>query len=111
MPNRNYYQANKEKLKEQAKIRYSYKSLEEKEKSNEYYRNCYSNLDEDKKNQIRANVKNRSHNMNDEQMQKQKEYQKNYQKMCRPKKKQELENSKRKQGDFDKNAVLTLPKT
>ena len=49
--------------------------------------------------------------MNDEQMQKHKEYQKNYQKMYRPKKKQELENSKRKQGDFDKNAVLTLPKT
>ena len=33
MPNRNYYQANKEKLKEQAKIRYSYKSLEEKKES------------------------------------------------------------------------------
>ena len=48
-----------------------------------------------KKNQIRANVKNRYHNMNDEQMQKHKEYQKNYQKMYRTKKKQELENSKR----------------
>ena len=33
MPSRNYYQANKEKLKEQAKIRYLNKSLEEKEKS------------------------------------------------------------------------------
>ena len=27
MPNRNYYQANKEKLKEQAKIRYCNKSI------------------------------------------------------------------------------------
>ena len=33
MPNRNYYQANKEKLKEQTKIRYSIKSIAEKEKS------------------------------------------------------------------------------
>ena len=49
--------------------------------------------------------------MNDEQMQKRKEYQKNYQKMYSAKKKQELENSKKEQGDFDKNAVLTLPKT
>ena len=80
MPNRNYYQANKDKLKEQAKIRYFNKSIEEKEKSKEYYRNWYSNLDEDKKNQIRATAKNRYINMNDEQMQKHKEYQKNYQK-------------------------------
>ena len=64
-----------------------------------------------KKQQIRANAKNRYHNMNDEQMQKRKEYQKNYQKMYSAKKKQELENSKKEQGDFDKNAVLTLPKT
>ena len=35
IPNRNYYQANKEKLKEQAKIRYSNKSKEKKEKSKE----------------------------------------------------------------------------
>ena len=34
MPNRNYYQANKEKIKEQVKIRYLNKSLEKKEKSN-----------------------------------------------------------------------------
>ena len=76
MPNRNYYQANKEKLKEQAKIRYSNKSIEEKEKSKEYYRNWYNNLDEDKNNQMRVNGKNRYHNMNDEQMQKHKGYQK-----------------------------------
>ena len=49
--------------------------------------------------------------MNDEQMQKHKEYQKNYQKMYHAKKKQELENSKKEQGDFDKNPVLTPPKT
>ena len=111
MPNRNYYQDNKGKLKKQAKIRYSNQSIAEKQNSKEYYRNWYNNLDEDKKNQIRANAKNRYHNMNDEQMQKHKEYQKNYQKMYRAKKKQELENSKKEQGDFDKNAVLTPPKT
>ena len=42
---------------------------------------------------------------------KHKEYKKYYQKMYRPKKKQDLEYGNRKQGDFDKNAVLTLPKT
>ena len=57
MHNRNYYQANKEKLKKQAKIRYSNKSIEEKEKTKEYYRNWYSNLDEDKQKQIRVNAK------------------------------------------------------
>ena len=57
MHNRNYYQANKEKLKKQAKIRYSNKSIEEKQKTKEYYRNWYSNLDEDKKKQIRVNAK------------------------------------------------------
>ena len=111
MPNRNYYEANKEKFKEQAKIRYSNKSIEEKEKSKEYYRNWYNNLDEDKKNQIRANVKNRHQNKNNEQMQKYKEYQKNYQKMYYVKKKQELKDRKEEQVDFDKNAVVTAPKT
>ena len=48
--------------------------------------------------------------MNDEQMQKHKEYQKSYQKMHRAKKKQELKDSKKEQGDFDKNAVLTSSK-
>ena len=62
-------------------------------------------------NQIRANVKNRYHNMNDEQMQKHKEYQRNYQKIYCAKKKQELENGKKEQGDFNKDAVLTPPKT
>ena len=49
--------------------------------------------------------------MNDEQMQKHKEYQKNYQKIYRAKKTRELENSKKEQCDFHKNAVLTPPKT
>ena len=56
---------------------------------------------------IRANAKNRYHNMNHEQMQKHKEYQNIY----RAKKKQELENSKKEQGDFDKKTVLTPEKT
>ena len=64
MPNKKYYEANKEKLEEQAKIRYFNQSIEEKEKSKEYYRNWYSSLDEDKKKQIRTNAKNRYHNMN-----------------------------------------------
>ena len=45
--------------------------------------------------------------MSDEQLQKYKEYQKIY----REKKKQDLQNSKKEQGDFDKNSVLTPPKT
>ena len=49
--------------------------------------------------------------MNHEQMQKHKEYQKNYQNIYRAKKKQELENSKKEQGDFDKKTVLTPEKT
>ena len=40
--------------------------------------------------------------MNDKEKQKYKEYQKSYQKIYRAKKKQELENSKKEQGDFDK---------
>ena len=43
--------------------------------------------------------------------QKHKERQKIYQKMYHAEKKQELENSKKAQGNFDKNAVLTPPKT
>ena len=49
--------------------------------------------------------------MSDEELQKHKENQKNYQKIYRAKKKQELENIKKAQGNFDKNAVLTPPKT
>ena len=87
MPNINYYQANKEQLKERAKIKYSNNSIEEKENGKEYYRNWYTNPDEDKKNQIRANAKNRYQNMNDEQMQKHKEYQKKLSKnvLCKEK--------------------------
>ena len=43
-------------------------------------------------------------------MQKSKEYQNNDQKMYHEKKKHELENIKKAQGDLAKNAVLTSPK-
>ena len=49
--------------------------------------------------------------MSDEELQKHKEYQKNYQKKYREKKKQKLENIKKAQGNFNKNAVLISPKT
>ena len=49
--------------------------------------------------------------MSDEELQEHKEFQKNYQKIYRAKKKQELENIKKAQGNFDKNAVQTPPKT
>ena len=49
--------------------------------------------------------------MSTEQFQEHKEQQKNYQKIYREKKKHELQNSKNKQGNFNKNAVLTPPKT
>ena len=49
--------------------------------------------------------------MSDEERKKHKERQKIYQKMYRAKEKQELEDSKKAQGNFDKNAVLTPPKT
>ena len=56
-------------------------------------------------------MKAKYHNMTDEKIQKRKERQKIYQKMYRAKKKQELENSKKAQSNFDKNAVLTPPGT
>ena len=49
--------------------------------------------------------------MSDEEMQKHKEYQKNYQKLYIEKEKHDLQNIKKEQGNFNKNAVLTLPKT
>ena len=49
--------------------------------------------------------------MSDEELQKHKEYQKNYLKLYHAKQKQELENIKKTQGNFDKNAVLTPPAT
>ena len=49
--------------------------------------------------------------MSNEKLQKHKEYQKNYQKIYRKKKKQELQNNKKEQGNSDKNVVLTPPKT
>ena len=49
--------------------------------------------------------------MNNEELQRHKEYQKYYQKMYHEKKKQDLENIKKEQGNLDKNAVLTSVKT
>ena len=49
--------------------------------------------------------------MSSEQPQKHKEYQKNYPKKYREKKKQELQSSKKEQGNFNKKAVLKPPKT
>ena len=56
-------------------------------------------------------MKAKYHNMSDEEKQKHKEHQKIYQKIYRAKKKQELKIIKEEQDDFDKNAVLTPPKT
>ena len=56
-------------------------------------------------------MKAKYHNMSDEEKQKHKERQKIYQKIYRAKKKQELENSKKAQGNFDKETVLIPSKT
>ena len=77
----------------------------------EYSRNRYLNLSEDLKNEVREKARNKYHTISDEELQKHKEYQKNYQKIYREKKNQELQNSKKEQDNFDKNAVLTPPKT
>ena len=68
-------------------------------------------MSEDIKSKVREKARNKYHAINDEELQKHKEYQKNYQKIYRAKKKQDLENIKKTQGNFDKNAVLTPPKT
>ena len=49
--------------------------------------------------------------MGDDERKKHKEHQKIYPKKYRAKKKQESENIRKAQADFDKNAVLTSPKT
>ena len=54
-------------------------------------------------------MKAKYHNMSDEERQKHKERQKIYQEMYCTRKKQELKRIKEKQGDFDKNTVLTPP--
>ena len=102
---RDYYQKNKEAIKEDNL------SPEEKDKRSKYAKNWYNNLSEDKKNEKRAYGKNRYHNMSEHKKQELEEYQKLYQKMYRAKKKQELQSIKKEQGDFDKNAVLTPPET
>ena len=108
---KDFYDNDKELIKEQARIKYHSLSIEEKNKRSEYAKNWCNNLPSDKKNIKKEYGKNRYHNMTDEEIQKHKEYQKNYQKMYHEKKKQELENIKRGQGNFDKNAVVTPPKT
>ena len=111
--NRDYYLRYQEDLynnnNKEFRIRYNKLSPEEKEKKIDYSKNYYLNLAEDKKNQIKEKIKNRCHNMTDEKLQKYQEYEKNYQKI-EEKKKQELKNSKKKQDNIDKNAVLTPPK-
>ena len=82
-----------------------------KQRRVEYSRNRYLNLSEDLKNEVREKARNKYHTISDEELQKHKEYQKNYQKIYREKKNQELQNSKKEQDNFDKNAVLTPPKT
>ena len=94
------YIENKEEFKERARNRYNNLSPAEKQKRIEYSRNRYVNLSEDVKSKIREKARNKYHAMSDEELQKHKEYQKNYQKIYRGKKKQELENIKKAQGNF-----------
>ena len=112
---RDYYNKYKEEIKEEARNRYHNLSAEEKQKKSDYSINYYLNLPEykqkEKKAQINEKMKAKYHNMSDEEMKKHTEHQKIYQKMYRAKKKQELENIKKVQGDFEKNAVLTPPET
>ena len=105
------YNKNKEEFTERARNRYNNSSPAENQKKIEYSRNRYVNLSEYVKNKVREKARNKYHAMSDEELQKHKEYQKNYQKIYRVKKKQESENIKKVQSNFDKNAVLTLPKT
>ena len=100
---RDFYENNKEMIKEQARIKYYSLSPEEKNKKSEYAKNWYNNLPEDKRNVKREYAKNKYHNMTDEEMQKHKKYQKKYQKIYQ-------ENKKRRQGNFDKNVVLNPQK-
>ena len=112
---KDYYNKCKEEIKEEARNRYHNLLLEKEQKKSEYSRTYYLNLPEYKQNEIKAQInekmKAKYHNMSDEEKQKHKERQKIYQKMYRAKKKQELENSKKAQGNFDKETVLILPKT
>ena len=105
------YNKNKEEFKERSRNRYNNLSPAEKQKRIKYCGNHYVNLSEDVKNKVREKARNKYHAMSDEELQKHKEYQKNYQKIYRAKKKQELENIEKAQGNFDKNTVLTPPKT
>ena len=61
-----YYENNKEAIKEQAKSKYHNLTREEKDKRCEYAKNWYNNLSEHKKNEKRAYGKKRYHNMLEE---------------------------------------------
>ena len=89
---RKSFNDNKETLKERARIKYHSLSPEEKEKRNEHAKNRYHNLPEDKKmrkeHMVKTNIITCPLN--------------NY---------KNIKNIKKEQGHFDKNAVLTPPKT
>ena len=69
-----YYQSNLDVVLNTAKDYYE----DDKEKLREQARNKYRNLSEEEKNKKREYGKNRYHNMSEEKKQRLKEYQKNY---------------------------------
>ena len=71
-----YYQANKVVILNRAKDYYE----NDKERLREQAKNKYRNLCEEKKNKKREYSKNRYHNMSEEKKRRLKEYQKNYRK-------------------------------
>ena len=86
---------------ERLKNKYNNLSKEEKDKKAIYVKNWYNNLAEDKENIKREYSKNRYQCMSSDEKLKLKEYQRKLSKNYREKR-------KRAQGNFDKNAVLTL---
>ena len=55
---RDYYENNKERLREQAKNKYRNLSEEEKNKKREYTKNRYNNMSEEKKQRLKEYQKN-----------------------------------------------------
>ena len=98
---RDFYENNKELIKQEVRIKYLNLSPEGKVKRSEYAKNWYNNLPDDKKNIKREYGK----------KQKYKEYQKNYQKIYQEKKKQELETIKKAQGNLNKMQSQPLKKS
>ena len=60
---RDFYENNKEMIKEQARSKYHCLSPEEKNKRSEYAKNWYNKLPEDKKNVKREYAQSKYHNM------------------------------------------------